>query len=243
MSDQVFYFRGALPGRNEVSPALIEDLKSALRLAPEEFSIVVQGLQKLDGFLSRETLGATLNTAIRDTAIASAVESLVWNFAGGGDSQAEDWANEVTQWIRANPEHTTQFNNEEVERISEVLKAASRDIPGIARQHKALRVSQAAGLPLRDFQFVCELRPVFSRDDSSVDGLVSSTILRLAWDNDAGLPESIEFQLTQELIDIIREKSANLDKKQKALSDYYAKRLLRVTSPSGLSEAGQREGG
>ena len=66
--------------------------------------------------------------------------------------------------------------------------------PGLHRQAKAQKLSEATGLRLEHLEIICDLRPVFDDERESVEGVIPYTIVCLGSD---GLPVAMETILSQ----------------------------------------------
>ena len=107
-------------------------------------------------------------------------------------------------------------------------KVQIKPYPGLNRQAKAQRLSEATGLRLENVEIICDLRPVFDNERESVEGVIPYTILRIVCIGADGLPVAMETILTQAEVGELAKKSEAAVKKLDRLRALLAEKELPI---------------
>lgn len=234
MPEAVFYMRGAFPGvmGRGIPPELIADAKVLLELQLDQLGSLAQELTSFDGFLDKPTLRTIVKSFVPDEDHAVRVYRLIsqmdeflrqtkFGLPGLFDRMAE--AIQAPEQ-RENPLLSLAEFDELKRRMSIIIKP----YPGLNRQAKAQRLSEATGLRLENVEIICDLRPVFDNERESVEGVIPYTILRIVSIGADGLPVAMETILTQAEVGELAKKSEAAVKKLDRLRALLAEKELPI---------------
>ena len=123
-----------------------------------------------------------------------------------------------------NPPLTSEQLDDVKERLSIVIQA----YPGLQRQAKAQRLSEATGHRLESVEIICDLRPIFDERRDSIEGVIPYTILKVVCTGPDGLPIMMEAILSQADVEGLAKKSEAALKKLDRLRSVLGEKDLPI---------------
>jgi hypothetical protein len=139
--------------------------------------------------------------------------------------------NALDEWRRADPRHGERFPDEAFTSVRDVLPRLIRPSAALDRQRKAARLRTLTGYQGKQVEIVCDARPVFDRDRTTIEGFVTQTTLKLVYETQTDDTHCIEIALTPELVGEILDKAEMAKKKLQVL-----KESINRWIPEGLAE-------
>jgi hypothetical protein len=247
MRETVFYLRGQLPFGPEfgIPDGLIRDTKTLLDLETGQIEAVRRELEAFPGFLDQTKTEKLIGSVIEDRRTCGALARLIANLdrrlraTGQG---VDGLLSHIGEWLKDEANQRKSLLSEsEFEQVKARLPLVLRPIPGLERQAKAERLSQATGLPLEKIEIICDLRPVFDKERDHVEGVIPYTTLRIVCKGADGLPVALEAILSQQDVSRLAKASANAEKKLARLRDLLAEKQLPIPRTNMTMEAGDNE--
>jgi len=218
MSDTVLYIRGGFPFPGvEIPDGLIRDAKVLLGLDIELLESVRHSLETYEGFLDRGALQQVLASRIEDPELCRALGRLIVNIdehLRRTSRTIEQLLQQIEQWLQEEEnQQKGLLSAEELEELRGRMQLVIRPYPGLNRQAKARRLSEATGLPLEKVDIICDLRPVFDKDRENVEGIIPYTTLRIVCTGADGLPVALDAVLSQQDVAQLAKASSDAQKK------------------------------
>jgi len=235
MADPVLYIRGFPLGAEPGIPdGLIRDARRLLDVEACEIEALSDHLETFAGFLDRRELEEVLGSHIGDPKIRDALGRLIVNVDHRlriADQSVEQLLQQMEAWL-AHEENQKKglLSQNEFEQLKPRLALVLRRFPGLDRQAKAERLSEATGLPLQKIEIICDLRPVFDKDRDHVEGMIPYTTLRIVCTGVDGLPVLFEATLTQGDVTQLAKASADATKKLANLRELLRQKQVAVPS-------------
>ncbi len=247
MRESVFYIRGQFPFGPEfgIPDGLIRDAKTLLDLETGQIEEVCRELEGFPGFLDRMKTEELIGSVIEDRHTCRAVARLIANVdrrLRATGQNVDQLLSHIGEWLKDEGNQRKGLLSEsEFEELKTRLPLLLRRVPGLERQAKAERLSQATGLPLEKIEIICDLRPVFDKDRDHVEGMIPYTTLRIVCKGADGLPVALEAILSQQDVSQLVRASANAEKKLARLRDLLAEKQLPIPRTNMTMEAGDNE--
>lgn len=234
MAETVLYMRGPfpLPSSFAVPEALVRDAKLLLNLSAAQVEAVCGRLDAFPGFLDCAAVEEALTAVLGNAETCQALARFITNV----DRRLRDLSQNVDQllsqieeWL-GEEENRRQglFSPEEFEELKQRVPLVIRRFPGLNRQAKAQRLSQATGLPLERLDIICDLRPVFDKDRDRVEGMIPYTTLKIVCKGVDGLPVAMEALLSRRDVQELAKASAGAEKKLSRLHELLRERQVPV---------------
>lgn len=243
MRESVFYIRGQFPFGPEfgIPDGLIRDAKTLLALETGQIEAVRRELEAFPGFLDRKKTEELLASVTEDRRTCSALARLIVNLDRRlrATGQAVDQLlSDIGEWLKDEGNQRKGLLSEsEFKEVKARLPLLLRAFPGLERQAKAERLSQATGLPLEKIEIICDLRPVFDKEREQVEGMIPYTTLRIVCKGADGLPVALDAVLSQQDVSQLAKASANAEKKLARLRDLLAEKQMPVPRTDMTMEA------
>ena len=234
MLDHVFYYRGRFPPGTmpPVSPRLVGDAKTLLELSTEQVHAIAAALGEHAGFLDRKSVEEVLSTIIENeercqrlAVLIPAMHERLREF----DQDAEGLLSQLEEWQSGKENKEQQLlSSEDLAGLRERVPLVFKPYPGLDRQRKAQRLSEATGLPLQEVQIICDLRPVFDEEKTGVEGILPYTTLKIVCRGVDGLPVSLEALLSRRQVSELAEKATAAQRKLDVLTELLISKQVPV---------------
>jgi hypothetical protein len=231
-TEPIIYIRGAFPGSPDemVNARFLADAKRALDPSIEQLVAIADELSSFPGFLDQKTLRGIVGSIIQSDEHARSVSRLILNvsrmFRLSGRT-LKDLSEQLDAWQRTD-ENQKVFSVEELAELQRRLSVILKPFDGIERQAKARRLVGATGLKLKAIELICDLRPVFDEERTSVEGVFPYTILKVVCDGEDGLPISMEAILSERDVDELAKKAEAATIKLRSLKALLAAKDIRI---------------
>jgi len=182
--------------------AVAADVAKACDLDDSQIGAICNRLREEKGYLGSARLKNIIREQVSDEKAVDAVYRLVLGLHEAGYVSEID-LEEITSDIWG---HKGGEDLDEA-RFRQTIRQLSGPFQAIARQAKAIRVTAAAGNRLTEFQFICDLRPVYKvQDRSEIEGLVPLTTLTMEMRNASGENHRVEAILSaSDLAELVKE--------------------------------------
>ena len=236
MREGVLYMRGAFPFSIPpgIPDGLIRDAKVLLGIDEEVLTAVRGDLEAFAGFLDKRAIKGVLTSRVQNSDACEALTRLI----AGIDSRLralgqtpKSFLSQIDDWLNEKENHAKGLlSREEFDQLKPRLSTLIQPYPGLNRQAKAERLSEATGLPLEKIDIICDLRPVFDESRERVEGIIPFTTLKVVCKGVDGLPVAIEAILTQQDVVQLANASAEAKKKLARLRGLLQEKELPVPS-------------
>jgi hypothetical protein len=218
MRESIFYARGNFPfSFVEPGAEFFRDARLILELPLDRLEAIADRLASSPFFFDQQTLKNELSDLLSDEDSKRLIRLITYLVKTGcldSESLLKRIHNSSTQ------SETTEFTQEELVELAKRSPIILREFPGFTRQSKADRLAEATGQPLEEFQLLCDLRPVFNKDRTAIEGILPVTTIRLTSKDAAGLPVSFESVLSLEQLDNFAKKLSEAQQKIAMLQQF-----------------------
>ena len=236
MRDTILYMRGPIPFGVEVgiSDGLIKDAKILLDLDINQIKSIREDLRSFSGFLDRGRLAEVLHTYVEDEESCRRLARFVIAIDGrlrATDQNVNHLASSIEKWLDEEENKKKGLLSwEQFEQLRPRLPLLIEPFPGLSRQAKSERLSQATGLPLEAVQIICDLRPVFDEARECVEGVIPFTTLKVVCKGVDGLPVALEAVLSRTQVSELLKKATFAEQKLSGLEKLLSEKDLAVPS-------------
>jgi len=202
MAETVFYMRGPFPFGPErsVPDGFIRDVKVLTGIEPNLLASFSADLQKYPGFLDEQVLSEVCSKYFKDKDTAEAMGRLIpfiYRRMKVTNESATDFLDVLKEWLSEKEnEGKNLLSTADVSKLETRLPIVIQRFPGLERRSKAETLSQATGLPLKNIDLICDIRPIFDQDRERIEGFIPLTTLRLTCTGADGLPVAFETTLS-----------------------------------------------
>ncbi|MDQ3330993.1 MAG: hypothetical protein M3552_10110 [Planctomycetota bacterium] len=228
--------RGAFPLGHEprLPDSLVADAKAALHLEADSLPLIQSDLSRYPGFIDRETLRSLLTPYASEQGVVKSLVRLIPHVDDRFrtlEQNVEHLLKQLEEWWK---DEANQQKNilapGDLEELQRRLPYLLSPIPGLARQAKAERLSQATGLPLEKIEVICDLRPIFDAKHEVIEGMIPFTTLRIVCKGVDGLPVAIDAMLSAQDVDQLATASTDAKKKLQKLRGLLEEKKVPVPS-------------
>ena len=226
MPDPVFIVRG-LPSSADIAdhPDMVRDLAAVADLDGTQLKNLQERLSAASGFMNPENLSSIIRESISDHEIVGAVDRLIRNIA----------PNSVDKLLAAleqkSSDEDSTLNTEVLEKLKKTLPGLLDSVPAYRRFQKAERLAALTGQSLEAMDLICDLRPIFDKSRSNIEGMFPLTRFHITVTGENGLPQSFEVELTTKQVYELAEKSEKAKEKLAALTQ-----MINEWLPNGMPE-------
>lgn len=229
MKEPVFYIRGFpetfSPENPPAKDELIRDLKTINSLSDEDITKLHNNLKEVKGFLDPKALLVILQGVVKRSEIAAALRRILRNI---GPSQVDRVIKILEDDLK---QENPSFNQDETQRLKQILKKLIRAYPALAKFQKAKRLAEITGQQLETVELICDLRPIFDESRKNIEGMMPYTRLHLVATGEDGLPNAFEVELTHQQVINLAEKAGKAKNKLEAL-----RMSIKKWVPGGLPD-------
>ena len=207
---------------------MLSDLLAISRLSVENVQQISTALESASGFLDDSRLEAVIGEMLTDEQVG---EALARAIRGLRPQAVEKTLATLRMWRQADPSRADRFPDESLQAIETILPKLIRPYSALERQRKARRLESLTGNQIRETEIVCDARPVFDSDRSSIEGIVTQTILKIVFDSQQEESNCIELVLTEKQLKQLGEKIGKAQQKLEVL-----RTSIQRWIPNGLAE-------
>ena len=225
MRDAVIYVRGPFPfPPNVPAPeAMLRQARAVLRIDQGVLEALQRDLETHSGFISHEAAKEIVKRHVYEQELAEVLASFVVqanDFLTATESDLNQLVRIFQTWLEDEKNQQKQLLTlDEFQELRQRLPMVVGRFPGLIRQAKAKRVSEATGQPLERIELICDLRPVFDEKHEVVEGMIPLTTLKVVCRGVDGLPVGLEVILSEKDVDAIAEAAVNARNKLQSLRE------------------------
>ena len=215
MRSAVIYLRMP-PGTQPDSfpPSWTDGAAAVLAASPDDLGRLSDALSTYPGFLGKDDLQRITSECVSDPTSGKSIADLIW-----------DLTRHVLQWEMAPQALLTSIYKRLDKTDAKKLDAVKRKelknrlllliglSPALQRQWKAEQLADELGFSLEEIRIVSDLRPVFTEDRQTVEGIFPVTLCKLVWSDVDGIPRGATFRLSLEQLDMFAKQIENARKK------------------------------
>jgi len=199
-----------------VPQQMISDLLEISRLPPAVVDQIGNAVEAAPGFLDDTRLESLVKETIQTEAAVKAVVSALRNLRAETVHKTLD---AVEKWREADPRHFYKFPDEAFKAVREALPRLVRHSAALDRYRKAKRLSTLTGHQAKQIEIVCDARPVFDRERSTIEGFVTQTTLKVVYEGQTDNSACIEVVLTPKMLAELLERAQKAQKKIQVLRE------------------------
>lgn len=210
-------------------------------LDDESFSKLETALAEYSGFLDLQTVHTIASEVLGTDQGLDELSSMVWNVARlirQSDEEITDAADALKSAIE---EQEDELEAAERTILADRLQKLVAVPRGFDLQHKAETLVGATGRQLDDVQIVCDIRPVFNRDRTGIEGAIPIATLRLDIDEVDGSQSRAEVRLTEAQIVDLQGKAEAAVGKVLLLKKFLAEKGVVMPRTRSTSENGEQK--
>jgi len=200
MPEPVMFIRGfprSIFGQSGGSETVVEDLKIIAELSDDEIVGVCHRLKNAEGFLDPKALLALIREVVQVSKSAEAVQRVIKNLT----------LPRIERILKSiESEKDCPFDQAKFEHLRNILGKLVQPCPALINFQKADRLSKITGQRLESAELICDLRPVFSENRETVEGMLPYTRLHVVATGEDGLPKPFEVELSYEQVLDLEEK-------------------------------------
>lgn len=194
-------------------------------------------LERVSPFLDRDSLSSNVVSILGDSDATRNIIAHLWLLSQLFREADEPFA-KCVEIFKKQMLKSEKFGTTEEHRTSVALRilALTASPSGFDLQFKAQQLSVATGVGMRQCQFICDVRPVYSTDRSNIDGAIVMTTLRLNLDDET--EQGIDIRLTESQLHDLVGKASIAEAKLQALKSLLEKREVVLARVSGTNDDG-----
>ena len=204
----------------DFAPQLIEDLRIAGSLSPDVVACIANAIRDTTGMLNGPKVSQLVRRCIPEAEpTADAISRLIFNIT---PQVKEETLEELEQWRMAFKARQALLPTELCESIRRNLDVLIQDERASRLLHKSRRLQRDTGNELYSVKCICDVRPVFDDEHSSIEGFVSLINFQLGYQKQNQQFDSLELSLTEDELTYIVDKSVDALKKLQLLREAMA---------------------
>jgi hypothetical protein len=211
-----------------VPQQMISDFLEISRVPLDAIEQVGVALEQAEGFLDNGRLEELVKASIPGETAADAVVNAVRNLRAETLGKTLD---AVEKWRECDPGRRDEFPDEAIAAVKAALPRLVRPSAAVDRGRKAKRLRSVIGNQARQVEIICDARPVFDREQRTIEGFVTQTTLKLVYETQTDDTNCIEVVLTPKMLVQLREKAEKAQKKLEVLWEG-----IQNWIPDGLAE-------
>jgi hypothetical protein len=224
MPQNVLYIRGEFPLGLEpgIPLALIRDTKVVLVLTVDQLKAIANDLNTFTGFMDSNALKGVITSHVHNEEHAQSLFRVVSHldqFFRATKQPIEAFFSGTKEKLSNQDSGQKLLSETEFQELQRRLPFIAKKYPGLGRFAKAHRLSEAIGMPLEDLQIICDVRPVFDEEHTTLDGVIPYTTLKVVCKGVDGLPVQIEAILSYNQVARLAAKATDAEKKLKVLGE------------------------
>lgn len=199
------------------SQVFLEDAQTLGSIPNESFQAAISSLQSSQEI--PESIFPLLNAVLADEKGSKALVNFLVNFArlrsasnlSPKDFQAKYGSAIIESITDRLPDVADSFNT----RLPDLVA----DYPVLQLYTRIDELKEEAANSLEKFRIICDIRPVFSDDGTSIDALVAHTMLHLQYDV-TGTSQGLDIQISEAQVEEMLKQLTRAKKKLSSLKDF-----------------------
>jgi len=205
---------------DELAPQLLADLRVVGSLTPEVVSCIANAVRQTTGMLNGPGVSNLVQRCIPDSESAAvAISRLVFNVT---PEMKDGILEELSQWRLAYKGRQELMPTELYDNIRRNLDSLIQDERASRLLHKSRRLQRDTGNELYAVKCICDVRPVFDDEHSSIEGFVSLINFQLGYQKQNKEYDTLELSLTEDELQYIVDKSIDAIEKLQVLREAMA---------------------
>jgi hypothetical protein len=206
----------------------LSDARLILELDQDVYSRLVTQLGETDDFLDRRSLAALISKISGEGEEAGKIASIIYRIGGllhDADMPPQDAMDELGEAIK---EKADGIESEDRQILVDRLRALAADPVGLAKQYKARKLVDAIGSELDEFQFICDIRPIFDQDRERIEGAIPLAALRLEYTLPDGGSAVVEVRVSERQLEEFGAKITTAKRKLELIKEFVANQRLPI---------------
>lgn len=199
------------------SPVFLEDAQTLGSIPNESFQAAISSLQSAQEI--PESIFPLLNATLADEKGSKALVNFLVNFA------------RLRSASNLSPnDFQTKYGNTIIESITERLPGVADSfntrLPDLVAEYPVLQLylridelKEEAATSLEKFRVLCDIRPIFSDDGSTIDAFVSHTMLHIQYDV-TGTSQGLDIQISEAQVEDMLRQLTRAKKKLSSLKEF-----------------------
>ncbi len=208
----------------------LADMQLVVGLSEDRFLHLTGALEKLDAFISRDVLDATVSHVLAGESDAGKLAAAIYRISEvlhDADMPTQDAMRILSEAITGEEK---PFNSEERRTLVERLRRLAVVPNGLGRQFKAQKLAVATGAELDQANIICDIRPIFDSSRHRVEGALPVVILRLDYTTSGGESEVLEVRMSEKQIARLEETVATAKRKVAVVKELLKSQSIPVPS-------------
>lgn len=202
---------------DELGSELLADLRSVGTLSADAVDCVANAIRETTGMLNGPRVSQLVRKCIpHDESTAEAIARLIFNIT---PQKKEVILEEFEQWRMASQARQSLVPTELFGSIQRNLNALIQDERASRLLHKSRRLQRDIGNELYGVKCICDVRPVFDDEHSSIEGFVSLINFQLGYQKQNQQFDSLELSLTEDELQYIVDKAVDAIEKLKIIRE------------------------
>jgi hypothetical protein len=180
-----------------VSPEMVQDLRVVAQLDGAAVARITGGLSQLQGFQTQDTVRQALQTCLAQPN-PDVAKSILRTLLNLKQNELDRTLSNLDRWRQKTPDRQSDFTDDMFQSLRRNLESLVGSYAGIDLLRKANRLLREVGNEFKDIAFFCDMRPVFDRSRTNVEGFVTLANMRLVYLSQDGSRHACELALTEE---------------------------------------------
>jgi hypothetical protein len=232
MADRVFFVASSpeeFVRGVSIPEEMLNDLLEISHLSLEAVEQISNALESATGFLDDVGLRNVVSVNVTDQDVADALVRAIRALRPQSVNQT---LTTLRTWREADSRRGQRFTDTSFEAIETILPRLIRPFPALERQRKARRLESLTGNQVRKIEIVCDARPVFDSERSTIEGFVTQTILKIVYDTQQEGTDCVELVLSPEQLKQLGDKVEKAHQKLDVL-----RVAIQMRIPDGLAHS------
>jgi hypothetical protein len=211
----------------------LADVQIILDLNTSKYSKLVTALASDESFLDSRKLTRLVQSVFKTAEEASKLAKIIQRFhkflCENSDESPEQ---SLAMLCSALSEDTSKISSEDCAKLAKRIKDLVFVPQSLARQQKAEELAEATGIDIKDLQLICDIRPIFNDERSTIEGAIPISILKIDFSEPDGSVSRMEFSLTEEQILILCTKTQLAKNKISAIKRFLVEKEIKLPATS-----------
>lgn len=209
------------------SPSFRRDAESIAHLDEALVTQVGESLGAINDFISPNIVGKIAKDHIKDEKAQGAIVRYVWNLQAYFQTSEREIGSFLQICVDALERAYGNDPQFPLDALIIRTKLLVAEFPGITKYFKAAKVATRTGWQAQQAAIVCDIRPVFDKQRTSVDGAVLLSTLRIDYQSNEG-DEVLELRVSKTFLLQAQEEIARALMKLDALNSLCDKASLKI---------------
>lgn len=182
-----------------IPPEMVRDLYRVSQLTEDQIRKIAGEIRDAPGLLTDDRVTEIVSKVVAAgdvTAVVRAIRSI----PPGKETR---FLQMVLQLRQNRADLFSEFKDEDFDSLGTNLGKLIQDVPSLRLMHKASRLLRDIGNELQSLLFVCDARPVYSADHTTVEGFITLVNLRMGVTKQNGDFDNFEIALTEDELEYL----------------------------------------